>query len=135
MNVKNISIISSHKKKDIINKNYDEVAAPKYKNIDINYIVADDDKTISIAIKKVSIKSDLIIIIPHKLRSYSAIVKVIKNIDIPIVYCSIDNTDLHYKKNKIIKNLNYVIHGFKSNTYEIIINSALKILKYHGEKK
>ena len=34
----------------------------------------------------------------------------------------------------IVKNLKYVIHGFKNNTYKIIINSALKIINYHGEK-
>tara|TARA_B100000686_G_scaffold348353_1_gene439200 strand:+ start:1887 stop:2273 length:387 start_codon:yes stop_codon:yes gene_type:complete len=125
MIIKNISIISSYNEKKI-NK--------KYKNIIIKHIEANSDETISTSIKKSEKHSDLIIIIPGKLKSYNKTTAIIKKINTPIVYCSIDNNDLHDKKNKIIKNLKYVIHGFKNNTYKIIINSALKIINYHGEK-
>ncbi len=125
MNLKNISIISSYNEKKIIKK---------YENINIENIKANSDETISTSIKKSEKYSDLIIIIPGKLKSYDKTANIIKKINTPIVYCSIDNNDLHDKKNKIIKNLRYIIHGFKINTYKIIINSALKIIDYHGEK-
>jgi len=125
MNKKKITIISSYNNKKINKKN----------NINVNYILANDDNTVSLAIKKSYKKSDLIIIMLNNFKSYSKIVKAIKTINIPIVYCAIDNKNLHDKKNKIIKNVDYIMHGFKLNIYEILMDSALKIINYHGEKK
>ena len=84
---------------------------------------------------KVSNKANLIILIPGKLKSYTHTSKIIKKIKVPIIYCSIDNTDLHDKKNSIIKSVNYIIHGFKDKSSQILLESAIKIIKYHGEKK
>ena len=125
MNKKNIYIINS------IN-NLKKIKS--YKDLNIHYIRAKDSKSILLAIKKAKIDGDLIILIPDILKSYKRIVNEIKNTSVPIVYCSIDNTNIHDNKNEIIKNIKYVIHGFKLFTLEVIITSALKIIKYHGEK-
>ena len=105
-----------------------------YKNLNITYIDAKGNKSILSALKKAKRDSNLIILIPGILKSYKKIAEELKNIEIPIVYCSIDNADIHDKKNEIIKNIEYVIHGFKLSTTEVIISSALKIIKHHGEK-
>ena len=126
MNKKNIYIINS------IN-NLKKIKS--YKDLNIHYIRAKDSKSILLAIKKAKIDGDLIILIPDILKSYKRLVNEINNASVPIVYCSIDNTNIHDNKNEIIKNIKYVIHGFKLFTLEVIITSALKIIKYHGEKK
>ena len=125
MNKKNIYIINS------IN-NLKKIKS--YKDLNIHYIRAKDSKSILLAIKKAKIDGDLIILIPDILKSYKRLVNEINNASVPIVYCSIDNTNIHDNKNEIIKNIKYVIHGFKLFTLEVIITSALKIIKYHGEK-
>ena len=125
MNKKNIYIINS------IN-NLKKIKS--YKGLNIHYIWAKDNKSILLAIKKAKKYGDLIILIPNILKPNKRIVNEIKNASVPIVYCSIDNTNIHDNKNEIIKNIKYVIHGFKLFTLEVIITSALKIIKYHGEK-
>ena len=125
MNIKTIHIIGS------IN---DLKNIKSYKNLNIAYIAAKGNKSILSALKKAKRDSNLIILIPGILKSYKKIAEELKNIEIPIVYCSIDNADIHDKKNEIIKNIEYVIHGFKLSTTEVIISSALKIIKHHGEK-
>ena len=72
MNKKKITIISSYNNKKINKKN----------NINVNYILANDDNTVSLAIKKSYKKSDLIIIMLNNFKSYSKIVKAIKTINI-----------------------------------------------------
>ena len=125
MNKKNIYIINS------IN-NLKKIKS--YKGLNIHYIWAKDNKSILLAIKKAKKYGDLIILIPNILKPNKRIVNEIKNASVPIVYCSIDNTNIHDNKNEIIKNIKYVIHGFKLFTLEVIITSALKIIKIEGSK-
>ena len=124
----------NNKKIYIINSINNLKKIKSYKDLNIQYIRAKDSKSILLAIKKAKIDGDLIILIPDILKSYKRLVNEINNASVPIVYCSIDNTNIHDNKNEIIKNIKYVIHGFKLFTLEVIITSALKIIKYHGEK-
>jgi len=114
---------------------FDQNINKKQYTFDVNQILIKDDSTCASAIKKVSEKANLIILIPGKLKSYIRVNKIIKKIKVPIIYCSIDNNDLHDKKNSIIRNVNYIIHGFKDKSGQILLESAVKIIKYHGEKK
>ena len=126
MTSKNINIIYS--KKMSINKN------TNIKNLNVNFVEANNENEFSSAINKAKNKYDLIILIPGQLSSYKNIINSIQNNNIPIVYCSIDNADIHDKKNDVVKNLKYVIHGFKLKTTEILLSSSLKIIKYYGEE-
>ncbi len=125
MKKKNIYLIST----------FDHNINKKQYTFNVNQILVKDDTSCASTIKKVSNKANLIILIPGKLKSYTHTNKIIKKIKVPIIYCSIDNNDLHDKKNSIIKNVNYIIHGFKDKSSQILLESAIKIIKYHGEKK
>jgi len=125
MKKKNIYLIST----------FDHNINKKQYTFNVNQILVKDDTSCASTIKKVSNKANLIILIPGKLKSYTHTSKIIKKIKVPIIYCSIDNNDLHDKKNSIIKSVNYIIHGFKDKSSQILLESAIKIIKYHGEKK
>ena len=125
MKKKNIYLIST----------FDHNINKKQYTFNVNQILVKDDTSCASTIKKVSNKANLIILIPGKLKSYTHTNKMIKKTKVPIIYCSIDNNDLHDKKNSIIKSVNYIIHGFKDKSSQILLESAIKIIKYHGEKK
>ena len=94
-----------------------------------NTIMVKDDKSCSIALLTSSKKADLIIIMNNHFTSINETTKIIKNIDLPIIYCSINNLELEDKKNKIVSLVPYVIHGFKKETNNVLIQTITKILK------
>ena len=94
-----------------------------------NTIIVKDDKSCSTALLTSSKKADLIIIINNYFTSMNATTKTIKDISIPIIYCSINNLELEDKKSKIASLVPYVIHGFKKETNNVLIQTITKILK------
>jgi len=94
-----------------------------------NTIIVKDDKSCSTALLTSSKKADLIIIMNNYFTSMNATTKTIKDISIPIIYCSINNLELEDKKNKIVSLVPYVIHGFKKETNNVLIQTITKILK------
>ena len=94
-----------------------------------NTIMVKDDKSCSTALLTSSKKADLIIIMNNYFTSMNATTKTIKDISIPIIYCSINNLELEDKKSKIASLVPYVIHGFKKETNNVLIQTIKKILK------
>ena len=94
-----------------------------------NTIIVKDDKSCSTALLTSSKKADLIIIMNNYFTSMNATTKIIKDISIPIIYCSINNLELEDKKSKIASLVPYVIHGFKKETNNVLIQTITKILK------
>ena len=94
-----------------------------------NTIIVKDDKSCSTALLTSSKKADLIIIMNNYFTSMNATTKTIKDISIPIIYCSINNLELEDKKSKIASLVPYVIHGFKKETNNVLIQTITKILK------
>ena len=119
-NNKKIYLITNHELNNII------LEKSEYS---FNTIIVKDDKSCSTALLTSSKKADLIIIMNNYFTSMNATTKTIKDISIPIIYCSINNLELEDKKSKIASLVPYVIHGFKKETNNILIQTITKILK------
>ena len=95
----------------------------------ISNIIIKDDKSSAKALLEASKKADLIIMINYNFTPIAETINIIKNLIVPIIYCSIDNLELQNKKNKITSLVPYVIHGFKEQTNNILLKTIEKILK------
>ena len=118
-NNKKIYLITNHELNNII------LEKSEYS---FNTIIVKDDKSCSTALLTSSKKADLIIIMNNYFTSMNATAKTIKDISIPIIYCSINNLELEDKKSKIASLVPYVIHGFKKETNNVLIQTITKIL-------
>ena len=119
-NNKKIYLITNHELNNIILEKSE---------FSLNIIIVKNDKSFSNALLRSSTKADLIIIMNNHFTSINETTKIIKNIDLPIIYCSINNLELEDKKNKIVSLVPYVIHGFKKETNNVLIQTITKILK------
>ena len=95
----------------------------------ISNIIIKDDKSSAKALLEASKKADLIIMINYNFTPIAETINIIKNLIVPIIYCSIDNLELQNKKNKITSLVPYVIIGFKEQTNNILLKTIEKILK------
>ena len=95
----------------------------------ISNIIIKDDKSSAKALLEASKKADLIIMINYNFTPIAETINIIKNLIVPIIYCSTDNLELQNKKNKITALVPYVIHGFKEQTNNILLKTIEKILK------
>jgi len=95
----------------------------------ISNIIIKDDQSSAKALLEASKKADLIIMINYNFTPIAETINIIKNLIVPIIYCSIDNLELQNKKNKITSLVPYVIIGFKEQTNNILLKTIEKILK------
>ncbi len=123
MNNKTIYIISESFSLKDTNELSDKI------KMSISNIIIKDDKSSAKALLEASKKAGLIIMINYNFTPIAETINIIKNLIVPIIYCSIDNLELQNKKNKITSLVPYVIHGFKEQTNNILLKTIEKILK------
>lgn len=123
MNKSKIYIISTSPS---LIKNYEAINNSSFS---IDAIVVKDNKSFYTALLKSYKEADLIVIMNNDFTYSNETFKIIKNADLPIIYCSLNKLEVEDKKSKITSLVPYVIDGFKENTNTVLLQSIRKILK------